>query len=287
MKILLAVLAWIGSIHICSAQNSVEAFNQQCDASKSLAVALFPDSTNGDSRLVLVMQQLDGALRASGSKLYSEPTKPLILTAEAANILGIAPHWSALTDEEKSAALAELSAGLLMVTRPASSTPPPRAVVSSENQPSAPPSPSEQPFNPGSMDQPIPQSVDQPVSRSLVTSPLPQGSGPTVLGFHYFLNQLILESGSLSGGKVSSAGFTPSRYHKGPFAGMTKEDAALAAQQQWEALSINDQMIYEQKAHFYGDPIAKQEELERAEAAHPSGATVQGSDGTTYNVQYH
>jgi hypothetical protein len=96
MKILLAVLAWIGSIHICSAQNSVEAFNQQCDASKSLAVALFPDSTNGDSRLVLVMQQLDGALRASGSKLYSEPTKPLILTAEAANILGIAPHWSAL-----------------------------------------------------------------------------------------------------------------------------------------------------------------------------------------------
>jgi hypothetical protein len=115
-----------------------------------------------------------------------------------------------------------------------------------------------------------------------------QQTQPTVAGFHYYFKSLQNQS---KGMKIHSISKTSGSivFSGGPLEGMTQDQAQAYAQQQWASLPLDQQMACEKSAQFYGDPIAKQEELDRISAAHPhpSGATVQGSDGTSYNVQYH
>ncbi len=112
-----------------------------------------------------------------------------------------------------------------------------------------------------------------------------QKQQPSIAGFHVFFYELK----SQSKGYEKLQGSGPQRLQGGSFAGMTEAEAELAAQSRWAPMPYEDKMVYEQKAAMYGDPIAKQDELDRISAAHPhvTGATVQGSDGTSYNVQYH
>jgi hypothetical protein len=110
---------------------------------------------------------------------------------------------------------------------------------------------------------------------------------PTVAGYHYFLSQLEQQSGDCNGAKGGPSGFTPNRFHQGPFSGMTKQEAEESAKSQWSNLPADQQMAYEKNAQYYGDPIVKQEALDQAAAAHPSGATMYNSDGTVTQVQYH
>lgn len=90
---------------------------------------------------------------------------------------------------------------------------------------------------------------------------------PSVAGYHYFLDQMIKASSPM---KQSGKGANITvGYSNGPFAGMTQGAAEINAQQQWDNLSHEQQMAWEKSAQFYGDPVAKREALETAEANQP------------------
>jgi len=90
----------------------IQQFNKEDAFSKTVAIKLYPDSTNKDSQLVTTMWAIDSDLKAKGSKLYSLPSKPLILAALSASILNLQPHWEVLTEAEKNGAFSELLTGL-------------------------------------------------------------------------------------------------------------------------------------------------------------------------------
>jgi hypothetical protein len=109
------------------------------------------------------------------------------------------------------------------------------------------------------------------------------GPKPTVAGFHAFFFQLKSQS-TLVGGKVED-GFP--KYRGGALGGMNPGEAEVFAQKQWSTLPYDQQVGWEQNAQMYGDPIAKQDALDREAASHPTSATMYNSDGTTSQVQYH
>jgi hypothetical protein len=59
-------------------------------------------------------------------------------------------------------------------------------------------------------------------------------------------------------------------------------EAQIYAQQQWEALTPDQQAAYEQKAQMYGDPIVEQE---RQDAASTPSADAQLIDQDIKNAQ--
>jgi hypothetical protein len=61
---------------------------------------------------------------------------------------------------------------------------------------------------------------------------------------------------------------------------MKVEEANQYAQQQWEALTLDQQMAYEQKAKMYGDPIAKEEAEDAQQQSNVSHQTIIHQDGT-------
>jgi hypothetical protein len=104
---------------------------------------------------------------------------------------------------------------------------------------------------------------------------------PTIAGFHVYFFELRSQS-ALVDGRVDQ-GYP--KYKGGPFAGMKPDAAMVYAQQQWENLPPDQQMVYEQKAQAFGDPIAKEEALEAIRASHPQ-PTTQGVRHETVTDQY-
>jgi hypothetical protein len=69
---------------------------------------------------------------------------------------------------------------------------------------------------------------------------------------------------------------------------MSPDQAREYAMQQWQQMSHDDQMAYENQAQLAGDPIAQKQAAEAAARARgPTSATMYNSDGTVSQVQYH
>jgi hypothetical protein len=264
MKPLLVIVAFFALAIPIGAQQSTQ-YDQEAQEFKALAVKLYPDCAVAGSPLARMMYKVDSVMKANGSKLYNLSSKPLILAIEAGSILNLPPHWEALTEGERNNAFDVIASGLVStvdLTPPASTQP---TAAASE------------PFNPGSINDDPLKDAPQPNPPPAQLPESQQSSGqPTVAGFHYFL--FTMESqGHLMGQKNG-----PVVYRGGPMSGMTEPQAMIYAQHQWEQLPLDQQMVYENDAKMYGDPITKQ----AAEAAaHPViSGTIQ--DANTGAVQY-
>jgi hypothetical protein len=246
---------------LASAQTVDSQYAQEVQSYQALAVKFYPDCTKADSPLVKLMYKMNSALQANGSRLYVMSSKPLLLAVEAANILKISPRTETATNEDKKQLLAVIEDGLISTH---DFTPPQSIPTSSMTS---------QSFNPGSMN------GDVPVNETTTDNPAATQSSvnqPTVAGFHVFLYSLESQ-GHLWGQKNG-----PEVYRGGVLDGMTKDRAVIYAQDKWEQMSHDDQMVYEQKAQAYGDPIAQQQ---AEAAAHPTmTGTIQNAN--TGEVQW-
>jgi hypothetical protein len=236
LTLILSLITIIGLV----AQTSTDEFNQATRYYEDLAVKLYPDSSVAGSPLVNLMIKMDAAMKANQSRLYNFPSKPLLLAAQAASVLKIQPHWEAVTEGERNVAFNTMTDGLISSR---DLTPPAVAQVQA-----APP----KPFNPGSIDDAIASS--KTVTPQVASAPADPNLKPTRNGYLYFYNDLVNKSGDLMGQKNG-----PVIYRSGPMRGMTPGQGKAYAQQQWQALSTEQQIACEQNAQTYGpgpDPDA-------------------------------
>jgi len=234
----LSVAVLVLALRPLCAQETVQHFNQRLQLYEALAVKVYPDCAVADSPLVKLMAKMDAALNANHSRLFNFASKPIILAAEAADILKIKPQWEAVTGEERDIVYDAVTDGLI------SSLDMTIGPITAQTQSSA-----QRPFNPGSM--------NDDVTANSTTAPAPSGGTtdtnvvPGKKGYVYFYNLLKNQSGPYTDRNPSDRGFHHT-YEKGPFAGMSEGEAQVYAQNQWGQLPRDQQVAYEQKGETYG-----------------------------------
>lgn len=118
MKPIIAfILNLLVLVHFVQAEpTKEELFNLDAEKSKLLAVKLYPDSTNAESKLVKQMVAVDQVLKQNESGAFYLSSKPLLLSAFAAELLNIKPKWEALDDQEKQDAFMQLVNGYMTIS---------------------------------------------------------------------------------------------------------------------------------------------------------------------------
>ena len=247
MKTLLLALALsLATLNALHAQTSTDQFNREAQYYENLAVKLYPDCAVADSPLVKMMNKVDAVMKANGSKLYVLSSKPLILAAEAASLLGMKPHWEAVTEGEKNVAFDMLAIALIS----SHDLSPSEAGLVSTPKP-------QQPFNPGSMQDDV--TAHKPAAPQVAATPTDPNLKPTRNGYLYFYNSLVNQGGGMTG---HGRGMDEPKYKAGSLQGKTEGEGKAYAQEQWAQLSREQQMACEQNAATYGpgpDPDAPSE----------------------------
>ncbi len=82
---------------------TVQQFNEACSRFKAQAVETYPDVTNPESGLCIVMRHLDRALARSGDPLAHSPEKFFVLAERAAKIAGVKPRTASLQEGRRNA----------------------------------------------------------------------------------------------------------------------------------------------------------------------------------------
>ena len=231
---------------LSSAQSQQEEWKRNFENSKNIAVKLFPDAARADSQLRILASQMENALKRENSPLYASSIEPLVICVAASVKLNLTPNLEALTPEERQTFEYSLCYALGSA-QDFSQEPAPVAQTV--------PRPQSKPFNPGSMNDDA--LANKPAAPQVAAAPTDPNLKPTRNGYLYFYNDLVNKSGGLKGQKDG-----PIIYRSGPFGGMTEGQAKASAQEQWAALSHDQQMACEQNAATYGpgvDPDAPNE----------------------------
>jgi hypothetical protein len=290
MKFRISVLILVAGCLPAICQDNSQQITAEFERSKVLAVKLYPDCTDANSALSKTITQMDLVAKANNSRLYDFAGKPLVYAIAAGASLKIQPNWCAVTEGERDEIFTMMVDGLVntrdLMGATASQTEPAQNITNPGS--AAPRSPAnttdtqtaQQSFNPGSMN---PENNTPGAPTPQAPAPSPAGDvHPTVAGFDCFFYELQTQSHGLWGRQGG-----PPTYRGGPLGGMDKGEATNYAQERWEQMSFDQQMVYENKASFYGDPIAQQQAAAAAHPRSPTGATIYSSDGTVSQVQYH
>ncbi|MBE2180066.1 MAG: hypothetical protein IAE97_06305 [Chthoniobacterales bacterium] len=196
-------------------------FLAEVEMAKQLAVDIYPDTTERDSRLCKLMVEIDNEWRDSNNPFYYSSMKPVLLAHLAAAKLGIAPQAAAseaIQSQARQAAEREqLAKEKEALARQQATQAAERERLAREKESLA---------------------QQQAVIRS------------TQAGFNAFVE----EQRNLSGPRQIKGGSSKAgaRYSQGPWKGKTQGEGMEMAIRQWEAMSDGQKMAYERRATLYG-----------------------------------
>jgi len=221
---MIALVMLIVGTALVHAQDQSAKWDQDYQESKTLAAKLYPDLLHADSDLAKACTMYHKDIVANGTSLTRLSTWPLILAIYTAGVLHDRPALENLTDSERYEVFLAMQYNLGHTKDFAF----------------------QQDGSGGQTQNAAPSSSD---------SPAPD---PSHAGYVFYFNYLSHQS------HWNSTNPAAARASGGVFSGMDWGQAQNKAQQLWEALSMQDQQAYEQKAQTYGsgpDP-AKATDLE-------------------------